>query len=380
MEHVRQHECLRLEGIHRDKVLIGPRRVTVKLTDQCNYRCVFCGLHRGQLRPIKRFYPMAFGKFRELVADLKFLKTEEIHLSGYGEPFVHPDIYRMIDVIHGFGLRSTVFTNGSFSLSRLDTVAKIDRMIINHSAATATVFKRIHSPRRETFAAKKKRIELLARLSRKYKKPGIRIVFTITPFNVSDMRGVFDFCAGLELDGLEFRLASDACAPEDLLFAEKERLFLRRTLREIVETRSFYLKKSNIPQLARAASIGGEPDIKQDLHSADFFKRGFRCYLGWFQCDINLYGNVSPCSLHESLCMGNIYQTPFRTIWEGKKTQGCLTYMKYHFDPKDGLWQKCRSCAQRNAGQNVFDMYESFRSQFHRRVIPDGKAGGRNAS
>lgn len=357
MDHLQQNEFLRLEGIYRERLLTGPRRVTVKLTDKCNYRCIFCRLPREKAEKAGCFCPVDFQKLQELVRDLKFLNTEEIHLSGYGEPFTHPDIYRMIDMIHDSGLNLTVFTNGFFSPARLRTLVKIDRLIVQYSAATQPVFRRIHAPLGDTFDQKKKRIELLGKLSRKHKRPAIHIVFTLTPFNVNDIGEVFDFCAKLGLDSLEFRSAPGICAAESISMSKKEILKLRCALNGLMKSGSRYLHKTNVPQLCRKALKGFEGE--------DFLRKKSYCYLGWFQCHINLYGEVSPCGIQETLSMGNINKTPFRSIWKGRKARECLKVMKHHFDVKDSIWQKCRRCLQKDTGKSVFDRYELFRAQFH---------------
>jgi radical SAM protein with 4Fe4S-binding SPASM domain len=92
----------------------------VEPTNTCNLRCTFCFVTEGMTRP-GGF--MDFALFRKIIDDTPEL--EHLVLHNWGEPFLHPDLFRMIEYAADAGVRHVVMnTNGT-----LLTDAAIDRII-----------------------------------------------------------------------------------------------------------------------------------------------------------------------------------------------------------------------------------------------------------
>jgi SynChlorMet cassette radical SAM/SPASM protein ScmF len=65
-----------------------------------------------------------FDLFRDIIFQAKPLGLSSVKLTG-GEPFIHPDIIRILDFLHGENVHVNIETNGVYCPKRLvDTIAK----------------------------------------------------------------------------------------------------------------------------------------------------------------------------------------------------------------------------------------------------------------
>ena len=88
------------------------------LTGGCNLCCRHCWIS-PKYQPKGTTYPsLDFDLFRSIVGQGKSLGLEAVKLTG-GEPFLHPDIHRIIDYIRGEELRLTIETNGTLCTPEL---------------------------------------------------------------------------------------------------------------------------------------------------------------------------------------------------------------------------------------------------------------------
>ncbi|MBU2051226.1 MAG: radical SAM protein [Gammaproteobacteria bacterium] len=83
---------------------IQPINVEIHLTERCNCKCVYC--HYA-----KSVENMDIKKFARIVKILANNGTKSISLSGGGEPSVHKDIAKAIEIIHGVNLDAAMVTN-----------------------------------------------------------------------------------------------------------------------------------------------------------------------------------------------------------------------------------------------------------------------------
>ena len=83
--------------------------IQVEITSFCNASCIYCP--RTVLKDIwlNRHFPTHL--FKQLVP--VFPKTQLIFLQGWGEPFMHPDIFEMISLAKKAGCRVGTTTNGT---------------------------------------------------------------------------------------------------------------------------------------------------------------------------------------------------------------------------------------------------------------------------
>ena len=85
------------------------KEISVEILRKCPNNCLHCSSKSN----INCNEQISFEKFIEVVDSAKALDVQTICFSG-GEPFIHPDIVRMIDYVHSKGLQTYIYTSGIF--------------------------------------------------------------------------------------------------------------------------------------------------------------------------------------------------------------------------------------------------------------------------
>jgi len=86
--------------------MFGPKRVQIEVTNRCNLNCTMCP--RSFLNLPQE--DMKYNIFLQILSKLKDVK--KIWLTGWGEPFLHPNIIEMAKDIIKSGIKAGVTTNG----------------------------------------------------------------------------------------------------------------------------------------------------------------------------------------------------------------------------------------------------------------------------
>ena len=101
-------------------------RVYVEITNSCNLQCSFCHGHGRK----KRF--MAEGEFLHILKQLQG-KTEYLYYHLMGEPLLHPQLPRFLELAKERGFRSNLTTNGTLLAKRGEEILKAGVHKINIS-------------------------------------------------------------------------------------------------------------------------------------------------------------------------------------------------------------------------------------------------------
>ncbi|MCM2326046.1 MAG: radical SAM protein, partial [Candidatus Woesearchaeota archaeon] len=119
--------------------LIGPKYVVIDITNRCNLNCIACWTYSPYLtksKPLPGWFKeqLEFKLMMHLVHDLKRLGVEEIRLTGGGEPFMHPDIFKIIHLIKSNRIKLSITTNVTLlNKKKIDYLAKekVDNLTIS---------------------------------------------------------------------------------------------------------------------------------------------------------------------------------------------------------------------------------------------------------
>lgn len=82
--------------------------IQVEVTTRCNARCTYCPRTVYGGRWPQRDLPLSL--FRRLIPDLPLARY--VHLQGWGEPFLHQDLFQMASMVRQAGCRLGTTTNG----------------------------------------------------------------------------------------------------------------------------------------------------------------------------------------------------------------------------------------------------------------------------
>jgi MoaA/NifB/PqqE/SkfB family radical SAM enzyme len=342
--------------LHSTYAYNSPYYVDVDVTNRCNLTCVGCQYHGPEAhenyQDCNRKDDLSVPLFEDLCTDLQAIGTKTLVLQGQGEPFLHPEIFDIIEIAKSHGLRTTLLSNGTL-LNEVNTQklieSKLDVLKVSLWAATPEQYEQNYPG--NSAANYQKVVDGIARLSSLKKQLNakhlsILIFYVFNKKNYKSIPDMVQFVRSLPCDGLYFSpmavLKGDS-GLERLSQNEQEeanRLLLdaRKTLRENA------LKENVLWALRR-----------QDWNVPVWTR--MPCYIAWFHCRIKVDGTVEPCGRCDAkMGYGNLNQSRFRDIWNGDAVQAFRRRTATKEDLKQLSDQcRCHSCCF------FWDMYQVHR-------------------
>jgi radical SAM protein with 4Fe4S-binding SPASM domain len=295
----------------------GPFFVTWDIVGRCNLQCVGCPYHT----PLKSHDPPSpdfpFEVFQRLCEELKDLDTCSLVFQGSGEPFLHPDLFRMIQTAKANGFEVIILTNGTLLSqeiaerlleSRPDTIkvslwaTSPSEFEQNYPGTPIHVFTRI--------------IEGLNTLSDLKKingasDPETILYFVINRNNYNSLNSAVDLALNTRCDGVYFSIMHDSSEKVDFLMLDEDQICrLGDDLAKIEKRLNHLHLTHNIDKLRFRYRIG------------EFVLNRIPCYVNWFHVRVRLDGHVFPCiRCAPEMDFGNVHTQSFREIWNGKASR-----------------------------------------------------------
>ena len=93
------------------------KKVYLEITNVCNLRCDFCP---GTRRPQGLLSPEDFSVLAQKLRP----HTEHLYLHLMGEPLLHPQLPRLLDLAAGLGFQVNLTTNGTLLPQRADLLCQ----------------------------------------------------------------------------------------------------------------------------------------------------------------------------------------------------------------------------------------------------------------
>ena len=167
-----------------------PINGTFELTPLCNMDCKMCYVHISRekqeaIRPLR-----TADEWISLAEEAKKHGMLYLLLTG-GEPFLRPDFREILSALHKMGFIISINSNGTlideFVIRWLKETPPVRINMTLYGASDETYGRLCGNPKGFTQAVRA--IHLL-------KEAGISIKIncSITPYNVEDLEGIFDFC------------------------------------------------------------------------------------------------------------------------------------------------------------------------------------------
>jgi pyrroloquinoline quinone biosynthesis protein E len=99
---------------------VAVREIDLNITNRCNLNCVHCAFASSANDRDE----LSFGRIESLAEEARELGCREIHLTG-GEPTLHPDCERIIDLLLSSGFTTRLISNGILKRERLDAYHRL---------------------------------------------------------------------------------------------------------------------------------------------------------------------------------------------------------------------------------------------------------------
>ncbi|MDD5669199.1 MAG: radical SAM protein [Candidatus Omnitrophica bacterium] len=233
------------------KAFQGPKTVQVDIIGICNNTCIGCWVHSPfvQNPPRDKGTVVSFQKAARLIEDLSSLGTEEIFLSGAGEPFMHPQIREIIALIKSKGMRLNIITNflcvdESAAAALVDS--GVDLITASIWAGTAESYARTHPGKGETeFSLIKKNIRFLvdARLKRGAVLPKIKMYNVICNRNCGDIAAMVDYAVETGIDFIEFQIMDIMPEISGFALSSEDAAEIKRQFQFLLAHKNLHLRK-----------------------------------------------------------------------------------------------------------------------------------------
>ena len=307
--HIPAHNALKLQLIYLD------------VTSNCNYKCVYCYQGTEKVDNSNKYAFLKLDNLKIILKKIKEISPKcKIVVAG-GEPFLHKDIFKILDYIEKYGFKFTILTNGSLINNDYSLRLSKFKNLIDVQISVDGINPTTHNlTRGKTFNLTMSGINQII----KYKVP-----FSLAPTIHSDnLDEIYEIARFAFLNGGRFSpniLRKFPHCPADGFDFNYDILsdFLKSIERKAIKEfgKEIFYKEYQQP------IVSNQPNINQ-----------FICGTGYSLINIDWNGDVYPCHLlkNKEVKLGNIIKDEFDDIFEKSYRLG-IRKMSHEIE-------KCKEC------------------------------------
>lgn len=325
-----------LKGIlDGSRAFIGPEIVQFDITNRCNNNCICCWNNSpllGQESPEKKIEKeseLPFDLIKKTIGELKELGAKTLFFAGGGEPFVHPQIMKILSFAKESGMR--IFINSNFTLIDKEMAQELVKLKVEHIhvsllSGTAKTYSLVHPNKtEEVFYNIKELLHYIARVKREMGQylhnplPHINLYYVVFNKNYKEIDKIVDLAFEVKADSIEF-------TPIDVIPGKTDVLLLNREqIEQVSKEVLLQLKRIEKYNVNEPAKIQVAPihNFLTRINSSGASENRYEtetvtaqpCYAGWGFLRILANGNVNPCLKAHRISVGNIYNQPITEIW-----------------------------------------------------------------
>lgn len=330
------YDVIRMQSIKYNCLLIGPKTINLGIIRKCNYKCIFCRDH-GPFAKGENINSandsMPFADISSVIEQAYKAGTENIIISGEGEPLMHPQILDIISYIGKHNLDLTILTNASVfkvaeRIMELSDNLKLS-FLVNMSAANPKKYNQLYGQEASNFY---KVLRVIKNLNRKFP---VYLNYIIMKNNLND---IWDFIRivkslGVESIRLKFPIF-DYKRYKNILLSDKE---VRELLGNI----------NRILQFSRQCNVNvNYENIMQFFRRKIYQIRVHNCYTGWYYSSVAPDSNVYNCCIHNK-AIGKIISGNFLNVYFSESSLNRCIEGKGRVSFNSENWYRCKICPRR---------------------------------
>lgn len=320
-------------------VFHAPRHMQLDITTSCNLNCRMCYAKKA----VEDSQKQKHLPFEDFVKIFDRVKPSSVNLAASGEPFMNPDLGKIIRYAKQNGAQVIISTNFIVPDERrmreiID--AGLDILKISIDGASREVYEKIRGPYFERLCAN---LETLSRVldSQKSARLGVRIDYVLLKPNSGDIASIIDFAKANRISHVFFRICDprgwDRQQREDLLNGSYNDIL--SSLRAAQTRAKEQGVVTNLPELLGRRELWRF--IYEDSSKESDVKRPV-CLLPWMQLFTSVNGDMSYCcSIYPSggQALGNILRGD---DWNGERWQQIRSLFKRRQNYR--TFEGCRYC------------------------------------
>ncbi len=268
-------------------------KVEITITRRCNLNCGMC------IRPtLPTFKDMTYKHLNYILRELRDVSVFSPH--GYGEPLVHPFFLDLMKKVSDKGHKIHLTTNGTLLTKKLAktflTHSKPFKITLSIDAGEKEKYEWIRKG--ANFETLKENVSSLMDIRNRYKIPTrVIIACTYGKWNEEQIIPLSRFAYNTGVDAVTF---SDLTIHGVGLATENN--IVREVSEDLSRAKKYFGRKVKIGYTV------AKPKLKDP-----------RCLRPWANTFIQVNGDVFPCTDNLDYKLGNIFETPFKEIWNGSK-------------------------------------------------------------
>lgn len=285
-----------------------PIYVEISPTNQCNHKCVFCGLDWSK------------GKeYLETKVLLKTLKNMGIHqvksvcYSGSGEPLLHKNFSLLVQKTKEYGMDVAFSTNGVLfdKIKAEECLPYTSWIRFSVNAGTTKTYAKLHGTSKKDFKIILSNLSEAVKIKKKNNyNATLGVQILLLEENANEILKLGKICRDIGVDNLQIKPYSQNPNSKNKFCID-------------------YQKFSNLENKVKALST----DTFKIIYRSERISRIFKvkcydlCYGLSFSTIIDSKGNVIPCEIfykNPLYIYGNIYKNKFSEIWKSKQRQKVL--------------------------------------------------------
>ena len=266
-------------------------KIGFKITNQCLFRCEYCFTHKDEKN-------ISIETIKKTIKDLDQIPFE-VYLTG-GDPLLHPEIYKIIDLFYDWNILLKLHTTGITSKENIEYLKKNIHKIegIQISIDSISKFEKLR---------KSKIKDPLNRIEEFVDGIGVKekvIVNTVVSnYNYNELKEIIDYCEKIGIN--KIRLSPIFCKDTNLYKLDNE-------LIDIFYEAAIYCDKKHIQLIDTPFSHPWSLRLLENIESNRLFCPAYKT-----EIETDVDGNVYPCPfLHDEFHeLGNIYKNDINDIW-----------------------------------------------------------------
>jgi len=271
-----------------------PLLVDIETTNKCNLNCVFCD--RQLMR--RALGEMSFNFFMQ-IADKMTSKVKGLRFSGWGEPFLNKEIYKMFAYAKERGFLVHVTTNGLAKYFYPDKLENVDSINFSMQGLTEEEYLKMRRNRMWN-----KLVENIKKTMAVEKRPYVTLATTVLDETDKEMDEFVEEWKGA-VDRVQVGLTSFDKVREKL---NKEEIL-------------------------------SEKEVQRQAYSG----RKTKCNMPWINLEVDWDGKVGACctDYDNLLYVGDFSKSSLEHIWRGSKILAIRKMINEGKQDKHPLCSKC---------------------------------------
>ena len=303
----------------------GPILLMLSPTDYCNLSCKTC----WRLKKDATFAQPSFQFLAKILKEAKEMKVETIDLTGGGEPFLRKDILPLMNLVKEYGMRGTITTNATLiKKSDVEKIVKMkwDEIKLSLDGSSPKVNDYIRG--KGTFKKVLKCIKMFQELKEKNSSfyPYLRLCFTITKTNFTDIPNYIKFAKKLGIDEISFSTLFEWESNKEFWIEKEQKEKLMKVLKKSLEISEKEEVKTNLNSIIKFG-VWEHPEPKF-------------CFAPWYMLFINARHEAMMCCTLASLYQNKLGRVrSLKEVWLGEKMEKLRERMK-----KRMFFKECKRC------------------------------------